>query len=115
MIYFTPGITQSIWLSLRESVSATQSFKFTLTNDISGKTVSFYPVDLQPENYWSRFEINVDKPQSLPNVVDLSAGMWSLDVSYNSETIETGKILVQEAKDWNKINRPAKNIKVLRR
>lgn len=115
MIYFTPGITQSVWLSLRESVGATQSFKWTLTNDISGKKKTFFPVDLQPNNPWSRFDILVDKPEDLPNVVDLSAGMWSLEVEFDSKIIETGKILVEEDKTWTKVSRPAKNTKVLRR
>lgn len=115
MIYFTPGITQSVLLSLRETVSATQSFKFTLTNDISGKVKTFYPVDIQPTNPWSRFEIKVGTPESLPNVVDLSAGMWSFIVEADSKTIETGKVLVQEDESFTKINRPAKNTKVLRR
>lgn len=115
MIYFTPGITSSVWLSLRESVGATQSFKWTLTNDISGKVKTFFPVDYQPLNPWSRFEIKVDTPEDLPDVIDLSPGMWSLKVEADSKTIETGKILVEEDKTWTKVNRPAKNTKVLRR
>jgi hypothetical protein len=115
MIYFTPGITQSVWLSLRESVGATQSFKWTLTNDISGKIKTFFPTDLQPNNPWSRFDIKVDKPEDLPNVIDLSNGMWSFKVEVGSEIIETGKILVEESKSITKISRPAKNTKVLRR
>jgi hypothetical protein len=115
MIYFTPGITQSIWMSLRESVGATTSFKFTLTNDISGEVKDLYPQDLQPNNPWSRFEIKVDKPESLPNIVNLNPGMWSFKVEVASEIIETGKILVKENKNWTKIDRPAKNVKVLRR
>jgi hypothetical protein len=115
MIYFTTGATSSVWLSLRESVGATSSFKWTVTNDISGKTKTFYPVDLQPNNPWSRFEINVNTPENLPNVIDLSPGMWSFNIEVNSEIIETGKILVEESKNWTKVSRPAKNTKVLRR
>jgi hypothetical protein len=115
MIYFTPGITQSVWLSLRESAGATTSFKWTMTNDISGDVKVLYPVDLQPNNPWSRFEIKVDKPEALPNVINLSAGMWSFKIEVGSNVIETGKILVEEGKNWTKVSRPAKNVKVLRR
>lgn len=117
MIYFTPGVTQSIWLSLRESVpvGATGSFKFTFTNDISGEVKEFYPTDLQPNNPWSKFEIKVDTPESLPGVIDLKSGMWEYKVEIDSTLLDTGKILVEETKTWTKIDRPAKNIKVLRR
>ena len=43
MIYFIPGITQSVWLSLRESLDygSTASFLFTFTNDVSGEVKIF--------------------------------------------------------------------------
>jgi hypothetical protein len=117
MIYLTPGITQSVWMSLRESapVGSTSSFKFTLTNDMSGQQVQFYPVDLQPDNKWSRFAFYVGTPQNLPSVLDLRPGMWSFIVEDGSTTLETGKVLVNEQKTWTTYDRPAKNVVVLKR
>lgn len=117
MIYLTPGITQSIWMSLRESapVGSTGSFKFTLTNDMSGSIVQFYPIDLQPDNKWSRFNFYVGTPQNLPSVLDLRPGMWSFEVEDGSDILETGKVLVNEPKNWTTYNRPAKNVVVLKR
>ena len=118
MIYFTPGVTQSVWMSLRESMAygSTASFLFTFTNDVSGETKSFYPTDLQPNNKWSRFEIIVGKPENLfiPKV-DMRAGMWSYVVTADTTVLETGKALIEESKVWTTIDRPAKNIKVLKR
>lgn len=117
MIYLTPGITQSVWLSLRESapVGSTSSFKFTLTNDMTGQQVQFYPQDLQPSNKWSRFNFYVGTPQNLPLVLDLRPGMWSFKVEDGSSTLETGKVLVNEQTNWTTMQRPAKNIVVLKR
>ena len=117
MIYLTSGITQSVWLSLRESVpvGSTGSFKFTFTNDISGEVKSFYPVDLQPTNKWSKFDLLVGTPESLPNKINMSAGMWSYKVEDGSTLLETGKVMVEEDKSWTTLARPAKNTKVLRR
>ena len=118
MIYFTPGITQSVWLSLRESMDygSTASFLFTATNDVSGEVKSFYPTDLQPNNKWSRFDIIVGVPENLliPKV-DMRPGMWSYVVTAGTTVLETGKALVEESKVWATIDRPAKNIKVLKR
>lgn len=118
MIYFTPGTTASVWMSLRESMpyGSTASFKFTLTNDMSGDVKVFYPTDLQPTNKWSRFNIVVGTPENL-NVpkLDLRAGMWSYKVEADSTILETGKVLVEESKTWTTLDRPAKNIKVLKR
>jgi len=118
MIYFTPGITQSVWLSLRESMSygSTASFLFTFTNDVSGEVKSFYPTDLQPNNKWSKFEIVVGVPENLliPKV-DMRQGMWSYVVTAGTTVLETGKALIEESKVWATIDRPAKNIKVLKR
>jgi hypothetical protein len=117
MIYLKPGITASIWMSLRESapVGSTSSFKFTLTNDMSGDKVQFYPTDLQPDNKWSRFNLFVGTPQNLPQTLDLRPGMWSFIVTDGQTTIETGKLLVEETKNWTTLDRPAKNVVVLKR
>lgn len=118
MIYFTPGITQSYWFSLRESMTygSTASFAMTLTNDVSGATKSFYPTDLQPDNKWSRFSLVVGKPQNLSiGKLDLSPGMWSYSISAGITTLETGKAIVEEVKVWNTLDRPDKNKVVLRR
>lgn len=117
MIYLTPGITQSVWMSLRESapVGSTGSFKFTLTNDMTGNQVQFYPVDLQPDNKWSRFNFYVGTPQNLPQTLNLRPGMWSFIVEDGSTTLETGKVLVNEQKVWTTYDRPAKNVVVLKR
>ena len=118
MIYLTPGTTASTWMSLRESVpyGSTASFKMTLTNDMSGLTKSFFPVDLQPDNKWSRFDMNSSKPENLSTgTIDLSPGMWSFIVEVGTTILETGKILVEETKVWNTLERPAKTKVVLRR
>jgi hypothetical protein len=117
MIYLTPGMTSSIWMSLRESVPVgnTASFKFTFTNDMSGEQKIFYPVDLQPTNKWSRFEIAVGTPESLPNRINMRNGMWDYQVEVSSTILETGKILVSEVKDWTVLDRPDKKTNVLKR
>lgn len=117
MIYLTPGASSSIWMSLRESVPVgnTASFKFTFTNDISGQEKVFYPVDLQPDNKWSRFEIAVGTPESLPNTINMRPGMWSYKVEVDQTILETGKILVNEVKNWTTLNKPAKKANVLKR
>lgn len=118
MIYLTPGKTQSVWLSLRETQAygSTSSFKFTLTNDITGSVKTFYPNDLQPDNKWSRFNIYVGTPENLPNTINLSPGMWSLKVEADNILLETGKVIVEETdKSWTTLARPAKNTPVLRR
>jgi hypothetical protein len=118
MINLTPGITYSLWMSLREDLpfGSTASFKFTFTNDISGSTKVFYPTDLQPTNKWSRFEIVVGKPENLTiSKLDMVPGMWSYIVDAGGTTLETGKVLVKETKSWTTLDRPAKNTPVLRR
>lgn len=118
MIYLTPGLTESVWLSLRESVpyGSTASFKMTLTNDISGTIKSFFPTDLQPDNKWSRFNMNASKPENLlVGTIDMSAGMWSYIIEAGTTILETGKVVVEENKVWNTLERPAKNKVVLRR
>lgn len=118
MIYFTPGITQSVWLSLRESISygSTASFKFTFTNDMTGNSKIFYPTDLQPDNKWSRFDIVVGTPENLliPKI-DMRQGMWSYKVEAGTTLLETGKVMVEETKDWITLDRPKKDVKVLKR
>jgi hypothetical protein len=119
MIYFTPGITQSVWMSLRESepYGSTASFKFTFTNDISGEFKVFYPTDLQPTNQWSKFEIVVGTPENLATPkLNMRPGMWSYKVEADTTILETGKIIVNETtKIWTTLDRPAKNTKVLKR
>lgn len=117
MIYLTPGSSASIWMSLRESapISSTGSFQFTLTNDMSGEVVIFYPNDLQPNNKWSRFNLLVGKPQNLPHTIDLRPGMWSFKVEDSGHLLESGKVLVEESKVWTTLDRPTKNVKVLKR
>lgn len=118
MIYLLQGVTQSVWLSLRESapIGSTNSFLFQLTNDISGEVKSFRPTDLQPSNKWSRFNFRVDAPENLNSgILDIAPGMWSLKVTDGVTTLETGKVVVQENKTWNTLTRPAKNKVVLRR
>ena len=117
MIYLTPGTTASVWLSLRESMpyGSTASFKWTLTNDMTGAVKTFYPTDLQPDNKWSKFALFVGTPENLPQKIDLSAGMWSMVIEAGATTLETGKVLVEESKNWTTLTRPAKNVPVLRR
>ena len=117
MIYLTPGVTQSVWLSLRETMpyGSTASFKFTLTNDITGNVKTFYPTDLQPTNKWSKFNFYVGTPESLPTTIDLSQGMWSMRIEADGTLLETGKVIVEESKSWTTLTRPAKNTPVLRR
>lgn len=117
MIYLTPGTTASIWLSLRESVPSgnTASFVFTFTNDITGDTKSFTPIDLQPTNKWSKYEILVATPESLPGTIDMNPGMWSYTIYADTALLETGKVMVEETKTWTTRNTPAKNTVVRRR
>lgn len=118
MINLTPGITSSVWLSLRESMAygSTDPFVMTLTNDITGATKSFTPTDLQPTNKWSRFEIGVGTPESLATgKLDLRPGMWSFVIKAGTTTLETGKVVVQETKTWTTLDRPAKNVPTLKR
>jgi hypothetical protein len=42
-------------------------------------------------------------------------GMWSYVVTAGTTVLETGKALIEESKVWATIDRPAKNIKVLKR
>ncbi len=118
MIYFTPGVTQSVWMSLRESMTygSTASFKFTFTNDVTGDVKVFYPTDLQPTNKWSRFDIVVGTPENLSTPkINMRDGMWSYVVESGAAILETGKVLVQQTKVWTTLDRPAKTIKVLKR
>jgi len=118
MIYFLQGVTQSIWMPLRETapIGSTNSFQFQITNDISGEQKTFWPQDLQPSNKWSRFDLIVSTPENLSaGVLDINPGMWSFRVFDAGKCLKTGKILVQENKSWNVLTRPAKNKVVLRR
>jgi hypothetical protein len=118
MIYLTPGVTQSIWLSLRESapVGSTGSFRFEFTNDISGQKKVFYPADLQPDNKWSRYEWNVGTPENLSSGrFDMRPGMWSYVITDGEVLLESDKILVEESKVWQTVDRPGKNINAVKR
>lgn len=115
MIYLTPGITASLWFSLREVSGPTTSFTMTMTNDISGEVKTINPVDLQPDNKWSRFDLVVGKPENLPLKVNMGSGMWSFTISNGSTIIERGKMVVEEAKSWNTLTKSPKNNKVLKR
>lgn len=118
MINLTPGVTSSIWMSLREDspIGSTGSFKFTFTNDITGSQKVFYPTDLQPTNLWSRFEISVGTPENLNGgKLNMSPGMWSYVVEDGQSTLETGKVLVQQTKNWSALDRPAKTGGAIRR
>jgi hypothetical protein len=118
LITLTPGLTTSVWMSLREDLlyGSTASFLFTLTNDVSGATKSFYPTDLQPTNKWSKFDISVGTPENLNTPkLNLVAGMWSYVVSAGGTQLETGKVVVKEQKNWSALERPAKNGGAIRR
>jgi len=117
MIYLTPGVTQSTWLSLRESMAygSTASVIFTFTNDMTGEAITFTPVDLQPTNKWSKYNLYVGTPQALPTVLDMRPGMWSYTIISDSITLETGKVMVENTKTWTTRTTPAKNTAVFKR
>lgn len=118
MINLTPGVTASIWMSLREDVpyGSTASFKFTFTNDVTGIQKVFYPTDLQPNNKWSRFDIVVGTPENLNTPkLNMSPGMWSYIVEAGTASLETGKVMVVEQQNWQTLERPAKSTGALRR
>lgn len=118
LITLTPGLTTSVWMSLREDLpyGSTASFLFTVTNDVSGATKSFYPTDLQPNNKWSRFDISVGTPENLAiSKLNLVPGMWSYKVTAGGAQLETGKVVVKEQKNWTALERPAKNGGAIRR
>lgn len=118
MIYLTPGTTHSIWLSLRENapVGSTGSFRFEFTNDITGQQKVFYPTDLQPTNKWSKYEWQVGTPEDLNGGrFDMRPGMWSYNITDGGTSIESGKILVEESKNWQVVDRPAKNTRAIKR
>lgn len=117
-INLTPGITASVWISLRElaPIGYTGSFTFTFTNDITGIVKTATPTDLQPSNKWSRYNFIVSQPENLnAGVFNFQSGMWSYVVSANNQTLQTGKVFVEESKTWAVLQRPAKNTGALRR
>lgn len=118
LITLTPGLTSSVWMSLREDLpyGSTASFLFTLTNDVSGATKSFSPTDLQPNNQWCEFRIGVGSPENLSiSKLNLVAGMWSYVVTAGQKQLETGKVVVKEQKNWSALDRPAKTSGAIRR
>lgn len=117
-INFNPGITQSVWLSLKENspIGWTGSYTFNLTNDITGATKSAILQDLQPSNKWALFNIKVGTPENLSGGVwNLSTGMWSWSAYAGIAKLQSGKIMVLEAGTWSTIHRPAKNTGAIRR
>lgn len=97
MIYLIPGEEKTIWLRLKEMMpnGSTASFQFTFTNDMTGESKVFEPTDLAPTKDWSVFALKVDKPEALPNILDLRPGMWSYKIDADSTILETGKVLVE--------------------
>jgi hypothetical protein len=117
-INFTPGVTQSVWMSLRElaPIGFTSSFQFTFTNDITGATKSFFPQDQQPTNKWSRFNLCVKAPENLANgQINMKSGMWSYIVSASGSQIQSGKVMVLDAMTWSAVERAPKNTGAIRR
>lgn len=118
LINLTPGVTSSVWISLREDspIGSTSSFKFTFTNDVTGSKKVFFPTDLQPNNQWSRFEIAVGTPEnlSLPRL-NMPGGMWSYIIEDGTTLLETGKVVVQISKTFSALDRPAKTSGAIRR
>jgi hypothetical protein len=117
-IIFTPGITQSVWLSFKEEapIGWTGSWTFLLTNDITGATKSATLTDLQPLNKWTKFNIKVGTPEVLNSGTwNLQSGMWSWTGYAGSTKLQSGKIMVQDAATWSTIARPSKNTGALRR
>jgi len=118
MINLIPGITSSVWMSLREDLpyGSTASFVMSLTNDVTGAQKSFTINDLQPDNKWSRFNLCAATPENLSTGrLNLVSGMWSYKVTADTAILETGKVIVEEAKTWAVLDRPAKNNGALRR
>lgn len=120
MIYLNRGTTASIWLSLREEVPfgcTSSNFELTFTNNVSGEVKTLNPIDLQPNNKFSNFNILVDTPEDLPNgIIDMVAGMWDYVVKIDETVLEIGKVLVSEpVKAKTTLTRPNKTKSVLRR
>lgn len=108
MINIEKGLTNSIYLSLKESLpygSTSSSFKFTWTNDVRGEQVVFYPTDLSSTtNKLSKFDIGEGLPQSLTAScrVNLTPGQWSYSIidTISGTELEFGKVAVIENKTW---------------
>lgn len=96
MIYLIPGEEKTIWLRLKEMMpkGSTASFQFTFTNDMTGESKVFEPGSTSSGD-WSVFVLKVDKPEALPNILDLRPGMWSYKIDADSTILETGKVLVE--------------------
>jgi hypothetical protein len=114
MIYLIHGLTASVWLSLRESMTASNvtQFDWRVINDISNRSLTFSATDLQPSNPWSRFELGLG---TASGQLDLQKGMYSYSVSHQNNILDTGKILVESSVEFETINRPDRDTKILRR
>lgn len=91
MINLTSGLTNSVWLSVKEMLPiglTAPSYQLELTRDINGEISTFTPADLATSGAWSRFDI---KPT-------LEAGNYSYKVSEitTSTILETGRAQVYE-------------------
>lgn len=81
MINLTTG-TNSVWLSIRESLPAgyTQSnYKFSFIEPLSNTTKVLYPSAVETGYKWSSFTISVGTVESLTAsapTVNLSPGLW---------------------------------------
>jgi len=116
MIYLKPGETTRVWLSLKQYVGDNVSGAvWVFVNDISGQKKTFTPVNLEPHNYYSVYDITVDTPEDLPSIIDIPVGMYSFSVEINNKSIFFGKVIVGDEKQYTKIERGEKNTKVLRR
>lgn len=125
MVYLKQGEDKYLWFSLRESepIGSTNSFTMTFTNDVSNESKSYKPVDIQPDNKWSRFLIQPVENKASENLLIgkpyLVPGMWSFTIIDNKDStiLETGKVLVVEKviTPITTLERPAKSKVVLRR
>ena len=106
MINLDNGATNSVWLSLRESLPAgyTQSnYKFTFTEPVSGSTKVFYPTATETGYKWSKFLIAVGTPEVLGTAssprINMATGIWNYSITdtISSTELETGLVTVFES------------------
>lgn len=120
MINLVAG-TNSLWLSCKETlpVGTTPSYyTFTFTNSMRGETVSFNTPDLDVTNKWGVFSVVLDTPQNLSaSTVDLTPGLYTYQITASGSTVilETGNLTVTEWAQRTVLERPAKNVRVLKR
>lgn len=93
MINLTPGITNSVWLSLKEmlpsGLTQSPSYKLELTREINGAVTTLTPTDLSTQSSWSNFAINLN----------LEPGNYSYKVTETNTntTLEIGRAIVTES------------------